>query len=490
MKNAINNLAEIAKYQDTSSNFGGFQNPVTSDWITKNDTNNITANTIVYVPDSMYIDNVIQKHWFEIGYQLSPKHEYTGNGKYKHIPPYHMIYAYLIENTRIAQIFAKLLTLYFHDEVLGKTAEPDVVKWLTNTENLFFKTIRDDRYRKIQGALRPDGEAMRRNAYYRMFGMELGFGNMNNEKPQDLYYKPQFYNKSFISLFESFLSEFWQAYTNVTNSNSANTTDYVHIIDTVKELRRTLMSRRTNNLQEENVFENYMYFNLSREEYSSTILLAWLHYIISDNSPVVKWLGCEANNPGERLKNIGSKVGIKAHSKSSFIFEIAEPMADLLRKIEAGDFKDEDFIQIITGKKTVDKTKEKNDKSTKQEELKQKSLEIILLETKINTLKQFSSFDIDKIEQLIGFTLQKDGTKINKENFKKEFESNLGTLSSELEGLKGKESALIEEIKSITSADDLKKNILQIINYWEEITGHKIKHPETQTVGKTKVFTN
>ena len=57
------------------------------------------------------------------------------------------------------------------------------------------------------------------------------------------------------------------------------------------------MSRRTTELN----FTNYRYFNLSKEEYASYMFMFWLFYVISYDSPVVTFLNCTANTPGERI---------------------------------------------------------------------------------------------------------------------------------------------------------------------------------------------
>lgn len=298
--------------------------------------------------DSDYIDLAIQKHWSDMvlgrNYTLS-----TGTvvSAFKPgsslIPPYHLIYAYLVENTRISQIFEKLIFLMMHDEKLGKPT-PVPFQWIVNTENLFFKDLPASSYRNIRSMVRLYPDATRRNAYFRLFGMDLAFGDIETNGPVN-FFKAQFNNQPFIVLFESFLSEIWQAYTNVKNEVGPNTTDMFHIVDTAQKIREMLMSRRTN----ESTFDNYRYFNLSKEEYAAVVMMSWLFEIISYNSPVVTFLGCDGNTPGERLHNIGKKVGIPAHSKSEGLLDIAPPMNTLLRRIELGDYSRETTVtDIIT----------------------------------------------------------------------------------------------------------------------------------------------
>ena len=50
----------------------------------------------------------------------------------------HLIYAYMIENTRIYEIFRRVVHEFVHGERLG-TASAETQHWLRNTEELFFR---------------------------------------------------------------------------------------------------------------------------------------------------------------------------------------------------------------------------------------------------------------------------------------------------------------------------------------------------------------
>jgi hypothetical protein len=309
----------------------------------------ITRHSFVCHDDTDFIEHVFQKHWFDIGYHLAyiptgaapppPVGDIYSNF---HNPPYHLIYAFLLENTRIAQIFEKLLTLFTHDEKLAKTTNEAEFRWLVNTEALFYKDAPSASYRSITGSVRPFSEGSRRNAYQRMFGTDLGFGDLKNSGPYP-YTKASVSNQTFTALLENFLSEFWQAYTNARNEVGPNTTDIAHITETALRLQEMLMSRRTNRTD----FAGYRFYNLSKEEYSATIMMSWLHYIIAGDTPIVTWLNCSANTPGERLINIGNRVELPAHSKSVALIEIAAPMAGLLRSVEIGDFTNQAWTNQI-----------------------------------------------------------------------------------------------------------------------------------------------
>ncbi|MBD0375881.1 MAG: hypothetical protein ICV51_09660 [Flavisolibacter sp.] len=305
------------------------------------------------VDDSRFIDNAIQKHWADIvlGRSYSSAGQVVSSFRSNVapnnlIPPYHLIYAYLVENTRIAQIFERLLFLYLHDEKLSKATTTSLenrlaFQWIINTESLFYKDLPNNIYRNITSQIRTSQDATRRNAYFRMFGMDLAFGDSLNNAPVN-YHKAESNNQPFILLFERFLIEVWQAYTNARNQVGPNTTDMFSIVDTAQKIQEMLMARRTT----ETDFNNYRYFNLSKEEYASVVMMSWLYEVVSYDSPLIQFLRCNGGTPGERLINIGNKVGIPAHSKSEGLLDIAPPMNTLLRRIELGDYNQPNEAQV------------------------------------------------------------------------------------------------------------------------------------------------
>jgi hypothetical protein len=313
--------------------------------------------------DPSIIERSIQKHWFDLvnGPLTFPNPVVAPPIFFDPAfpPPYHIIYAYLIENSRIAQIIQRLIYLYQHDELIG-IAGPGVLtnqnafQWINNTENLFFKELPNNSYRNITGHVRPNFEASRRNAYYRLFGMDLAFGESDSTTGLTYpYYKAKAANQQFIILFEQFLSEAWQAYINARNTSGANSTDYQRLIDLVGKIRQMLMSRRgangTINLG------MYRFMNLSKEEYSSFVMMSWFYFIISyDTSPLVTFLGCQANTASERLIKIGRKVGIEAHTKSQGLFDMAPAMNTILREIETGTLEMPNWLQRAIESQTPD----------------------------------------------------------------------------------------------------------------------------------------
>ena len=50
----------------------------------------------------------------------------------------HLIYAYMVENTRIYEVFRRVLHEFLHGEKLGVPGSADSQRWLRVTEELFF----------------------------------------------------------------------------------------------------------------------------------------------------------------------------------------------------------------------------------------------------------------------------------------------------------------------------------------------------------------
>src|SRR5215204_2866646 len=83
----------------------------------------------------------------------------------------HLIYAYMIENTRIYEIFRRVLYELLHGERL-ETPSEETQRWVRTTEELFYRDTPSFFAFQLTSYIRPDIRASRRNAYYRMFGMD------------------------------------------------------------------------------------------------------------------------------------------------------------------------------------------------------------------------------------------------------------------------------------------------------------------------------
>lgn len=240
------------------------------------------------------------------------------NGNYW---PWHLIYAYVIENTRIYEIFEKVIFEYFHGEKLGfPRTRPGTNRWLRTAEELFYKSSSNYLVQSFISNIRSDIRSGRRSAYYRMFGMDLNHGT--GTAANYPYHKPSAANKEFVSLFEEFLSEVWIGIANWTNQIGPNPTDDPKITDLIRRLNELLTTRRQEG-------------NLRREEFFYVATMSWMHLTLYvDDYDVVTDMGISAQSPAERLRQMGERVGLPAHPKADAFFEMAEALSTILLSIE------------------------------------------------------------------------------------------------------------------------------------------------------------
>lgn len=232
----------------------------------------------------------------------------------------HLIYAYMIENTRIYEIFRRLLHELLHGEKLG-TPTAESVQWLRTTEALFYRDSAPFFITDLSTHIRPDGRAARRNAYQRMFGMDLNHG-ADDGKPYP-YVRAEAANGEFVNTFEEFLREVWVGITYVTAANSANPTDNSKIAELAEKLNNMLLTRRQNG-------------NLSREEFAYVSMMSWFHLTIEQPTAIVRSLRAEATGVEQQLFKIAERVGLPAHGLSKNFFDIADPLSFILTQIETG----------------------------------------------------------------------------------------------------------------------------------------------------------
>ncbi|MCI0601358.1 MAG: hypothetical protein L0Y60_17950 [Beijerinckiaceae bacterium] len=237
----------------------------------------------------------------------------------------HLIYAYMIENTRIYEIFRRVVFEFVHGEKLGVPGSGDSQKWLRTTEELFFREPPPFFITAVTGYVRPDIHATRRNAYQRMFDMNLNHGTDDN-KPYP-YVKAEAANNNFIATFEEFVREVWIGIENFNNSSGAKPTDDAKIADLAEKLFDMLMTRRQTG-------------NLSREEFVFVSWMSWFHLTVDSNLPVILDLRAQATSPEERLFKIAQRVGLPAHGLSKHYFDIADSISRILIEIETGKFND------------------------------------------------------------------------------------------------------------------------------------------------------
>jgi hypothetical protein len=243
----------------------------------------------------------------------------------------HLGYAYMLENTRAVQILRRVVREYRAGEGLGIPSR-ETQRWLDATEALLFGAANPIPTWLSTSTIRHDPEAVRRNAYWRYFGLDLAFGTDDNRPP--VYDKATAANTGFVRLFEELLFELWQAMTNVRNISGVNASDDDRIYRITEELRFVLRSRRLEDV-------------LTREELAAVTALGWTELSVSLNTAVVMDLRAEATSPADRLRLIGERVGLPAHSKSAAFFSMASDLSLFLRTIESGLVAGPEFAWLL-----------------------------------------------------------------------------------------------------------------------------------------------
>jgi hypothetical protein len=234
----------------------------------------------------------------------------------------HLIYAYLIENTRIFDIFERLLETYAFSEDLETPSPAGQLFW-RNTEYLLYGEGIPSLLPTTSSRARRDEVANRQTVYNWMFGIDVSHAaELAKEHP---YRKPAAANRDFIPTFEEFGREVWGGIMNAKNLSGPNPTDAVAIATNARRLYDMMATRRLNG-------------NLSREEFRAVALMSWLHLAVMYDSPVVVDLKATASSPEQRLAKLADRVGLKPHTKAKPLFDLAQPFSFLLQAIETGSF--------------------------------------------------------------------------------------------------------------------------------------------------------
>jgi hypothetical protein len=234
----------------------------------------------------------------------------------------HLIYAYMIENTRIAEVFRRVLSNFLFGERLS-VLSPASQRWAWTTEELFFRDTPSFSVTTQTSYIRPDIRGMRANLYQRLFGMTL---NTSNDQEKVAYQIAEHANVDFVSVLDELLHEVWEGRSNFANQIGARPTDDSKIAQLCDRLGDMLLARRNNG-------------TLSREEFWAVASMSWFHAtILENNHPILVDLRAQASSPEERLFKIAQRVGYPAHGLSKSYFELAEPLSRLLLGIETGMF--------------------------------------------------------------------------------------------------------------------------------------------------------
>jgi hypothetical protein len=235
----------------------------------------------------------------------------------------HLIYAYFVENTRAFEIFKRLVREFAVGERLKAPpngADPAMV-WIRTAEDLWMRDNSSFPIANVVSQIRPDFGAVRRNAYFRMFGIDLNHGT-DDGRPYT-YEKPEIANRDFIRVFESLLGSVWVARVNRANAVGTNPTDPAEIARMCGLLQELLTLRKQGG-------------QLRREEFVIVSMMSWFHLALSFDSPIVRLLNANAATEGERLIRLGERVGVSAHPRVREFLRLAQDMSALLKLIESG----------------------------------------------------------------------------------------------------------------------------------------------------------
>ena len=243
----------------------------------------------------------------------------------------HLIYAYLIENTRIYDIFRRVLFEYLSGERL-EVPSPITHRWLRIAEDLFYRDLPSGSIGSVTSSVRPDLGGTRRNAYYRMFGIDLNHGRDDGQAYS--YVRPTATNKDFVPTFEDFLREVWIASENWSNTSGTNPKDDAAIARYARDMQDMLTTRRRNG-------------NLSREEFFIVTMLSWFHLTVESDNDVIIDLKSTATSPEERLRKVGERVGLPPHVHSESFFILAPRMSTLFTRLERGDYSSPGTVQVL-----------------------------------------------------------------------------------------------------------------------------------------------
>lgn len=244
---------------------------------------------------------------------------------------HHLIYAFCIEQTRVFDICRLMLHKFRHGEELGVPIEGSE-HWLRNTEELFFRDAPPFFINALTSSIRPSLDASRRNAYFRMFGMDLTHGTEDN-KPYS-FVKPKAANAEFVTTFEKFLREVWIGIANFNNSVGINITDEAEIANHAEKLHDMLRTRRLTG-------------NLAREEFCFVSMMSWFHLTLETNSPIVLSLRADGVSPEQRLFKIAERVKLPAHALSKNFFDLSEAISAVLILLETGIFNKPDAVPAL-----------------------------------------------------------------------------------------------------------------------------------------------
>jgi hypothetical protein len=240
----------------------------------------------------------------------------------------HLIESFCLENTRMVEIFQRIISLYASGEQLAvppdqaaSNSAADIGPWLRTTELIMFSEASPYSAFNVTSNLRHNPHLIRQNAYIRMFG-----SNVLNPIQSDanvMALPPMAANREFWPTLERLLAEVWRGIIHGRNTSGRNDTDPAAIARYCLLLNDMLSVRRLGG-------------NIYREEFVAGCLTTWFHVALMWDSPIVRALKSEAENPADRLIKLGERIGVPAHSRSASYIQLANQLGYILTNIEAG----------------------------------------------------------------------------------------------------------------------------------------------------------
>jgi hypothetical protein len=251
---------------------------------------------------------------------------------------HHLVYAYLIENTGAVEIFAEVVRRLVQGETL-EAPSVQALQWARATEELFFRDAPTFSIMSSSSQLRPDARSNRRNAYWRMLGMDLSHSippRWSGPLP-DQSWKADTgngVNTSFREKWSELLRQVWLGYENRRNFIGANATDATFVQLLCESLSDMLNMRRRNGM-------------LAREEFTAVALASWFQLTLDSDTPIVVSLNAQATSPADRLTKVAQRVGMSPAPRSRELFDLAVPMSTILRTIETGFFNNPATAELL-----------------------------------------------------------------------------------------------------------------------------------------------
>jgi hypothetical protein len=252
------------------------------------------------------------------------------------LPWDHLFYAYLMEATGLVEVMREVVRRCLAGETLGALSV-DTLVWAYSTEALFFSANPQAPPGGRVSSLRPDPDAERRRAYWRMFGRDLPhLPRSGGEHTWKRDAGPNV-NEEFMPLMNELLREVWKGIENARNAVGANPTDPARVAQLCQNVGELLRMRRRSG-------------RTAAEEFSAVNTLSWFHLTIEFDTRVVQDLSATAGsggNPADRLAVIAGRVGMVVPNVARAAIELANQISPVLWFIEFGFFDDPSNAELL-----------------------------------------------------------------------------------------------------------------------------------------------